>query len=73
MEIVRRSNVSGIAITLEQAADITALDFAYENQTSKAAYKRARCAYDIIAILVEATFLKEENPWPYCARKEGKI
>ena len=36
MEIVRRSDVSGIDITSDQASEITALDFAYENQTSKA-------------------------------------
>jgi len=36
-------------------------------------YRRTHCAYDIIAIFEEATFLKEADPWPYCAGKEGKI
>jgi hypothetical protein len=43
MESVRRSNVSEIEIILDQATEITALDFAFENQTSKAAVQEGSC------------------------------
>ena len=68
MEFVSRSNVSGIDIILDQAAEITALRFAYENQTSKAAVQEGS-----LCLRHHCNFVKEADPWPYWARKEGEI